>query len=548
MRLGVRRGAGRAAMAAIGLACALVPAAAAAADPGRWTQTGRSSIPLEYYQGVTSDPGGDLFFDGVYKGLYRTDSQLREEARNPDVIPAEIAAAPPSGEGYNHIGDISWDAREGGRLLLPLECYYPGAPGGANTCETGSIGVADPRTLEWRYYVKLDPAAIKKVMWAEVSPDGEELWTQQGQDLLVYDMDDIVAANASSPGQPGVVQPVRTYPGAVPPSGITGATFFYDRLYVAGQSDVPDQAADRFQVWSLDINAGDLRLEIERELVGESEGLDVFGSLGGTLHWQIQPFSPPDIPTYDPTKGSLLHFEPAAADITDSDADGFPDSRDACPDETGGGLGGCPPGAPGETDDDNVPDAEDNCPTVANNNQFNSDQDAQGDACDPDEDGDGVANGADNCRGIANPPQTNTDGEGRGDRCDDDDDNDGVADFRDNCRAVANPAQLDADDDGQGDACEPDETAPETTIKRVGVNAEKRRAKVRFASSEPHSTFTCKLSGRKARPCRSPATFRDLLPRRYRVRVTATDAAGNTDQTPAKWRFRVPEKAGDGAG
>jgi hypothetical protein len=33
-------------------------------------------------------------------------------------------------------------AREGGRILLPLECFYPGRPGGANSCGTGSIGVA----------------------------------------------------------------------------------------------------------------------------------------------------------------------------------------------------------------------------------------------------------------------------------------------------------------------------------------------------------------------------------------------------------------------
>ena len=48
---------------------------------------------------------------------------------------------------------------DGGRILLPLECYYPGTPGGANTCQTGSIGVADPDTLQWQYYVKLDPAS-----------------------------------------------------------------------------------------------------------------------------------------------------------------------------------------------------------------------------------------------------------------------------------------------------------------------------------------------------------------------------------------------------
>src|SRR3954453_15310735 len=130
----------------------LAPArAASAADPGRWVETGRSTLPLYDYQGVTSDPARNFYFDGIDFGLYRTDSQLSETGRNDDVIPPDVHAR----EHYNHIGDISWHAAEGGRVLLPLECYYPPA---GNTCNTGSIGVADPATLRWRYYVKLDPA------------------------------------------------------------------------------------------------------------------------------------------------------------------------------------------------------------------------------------------------------------------------------------------------------------------------------------------------------------------------------------------------------
>ena len=41
--------------------------------------------------------------------------------------------------------------------MLPLECFTPGV---GNTCGTGSFGVADPATLDFRYYVKLDPAEI----------------------------------------------------------------------------------------------------------------------------------------------------------------------------------------------------------------------------------------------------------------------------------------------------------------------------------------------------------------------------------------------------
>ena len=116
-------------------------------------------------------------------------------------------------------------------MLLPLECFFPFI---GNICRTGSIGVADPETLQWRYYVKLDPAFIDKAMWAEVSPNGKLLWTSSGSghDLLAYDMDEITAANAAPDGpllKPVIVRLIN----AVPPNGITGATFFKHRLLVA---------------------------------------------------------------------------------------------------------------------------------------------------------------------------------------------------------------------------------------------------------------------------------------------------------------------------
>src|SRR4051812_37764787 len=75
---------------------------AQAADPGRWVETGRTTIPLYYYQGVTSDPARNFYFDGVHVGLYRTDAELNETARNDDAIPPAVHAA----ENYNHIGDL----------------------------------------------------------------------------------------------------------------------------------------------------------------------------------------------------------------------------------------------------------------------------------------------------------------------------------------------------------------------------------------------------------------------------------------------------------
>jgi hypothetical protein len=276
---------------------AALPAAAYGADPGRWFMTGFSRTKIEYYQGVTSDPGRRLFFDGRFVGLYRTTAALSETARVANAIPPSVAST----EGYNHIGDLTWDAAEGGRLLLPLECFSPGLPGGPNTCGTGSIAVADPETLAWRYYVKLDPADIKKAMWAEVSPDGTLVWTSSGNDLLAYRSSDISSANAAPGAVP--IRPVGRLAGAVPPSGITGATFHQGRLFLAGQR------AGAFQVWSIDVASGARQLEIEREFSGESEGLDDVDVLGGVLHWQIQPFS--RMPTFGIGGGALLHFVPA---------------------------------------------------------------------------------------------------------------------------------------------------------------------------------------------------------------------------------------------
>ena len=282
------------------LALALgVPGSARAADPGRWTVTGTTTLPILYYQGVTIDPAHNFYFDGIFVGLYRTDRAFNETGRTDDVIPPDVQL----GEGYNHIGDIAWDGQEGGRVLLPLECYVPGGPNGGNPCQHGSIGVADPGSLQWRYYVKLDPAEIPKAMWNEVSPDGSLLWTSSGHDLLAYRTADIAPANAAPAHAP--IHSVRRLPGAVPPSGITGATFIGDRMFVAGQVGGP------FRVWSIDLATGERRLEIERTIVGESEGLVTADLKGGTLHWLIQPFNAEQKPpTYSPDKATLVSFGP----------------------------------------------------------------------------------------------------------------------------------------------------------------------------------------------------------------------------------------------
>jgi hypothetical protein len=281
---------GRAALAALAAAISLALAPPALArDPGRWLMTGVSSVPIPYWQGLTSDRAGSLYFDGVFTGLYRTTPRLRQTAARPNVLPL-------TPEGYNHIGDIT---RQGGRILLPLECYVPGR---GNTCGRGAIGVADPRTLAWRYYVNLDPAQIPKAMWAETAPGGRLLWTSSGKDPLAYRAADVSRAHAA-PAPP--IRAARRLRGAVPPSGITGAAFRRGRLLLAGQ------AAGPLQLYSVDPRDGRRRLEIERDVAGESEGLLAHRTLGGDLHWLVAIDDPRGRPpTYGP-ENALLHFVPA---------------------------------------------------------------------------------------------------------------------------------------------------------------------------------------------------------------------------------------------
>jgi hypothetical protein len=282
-------------VAALGLGIA---PAAVAQDPGRWLLTGASSVPVSYWQGLTSDPAeANLYFVGIFEGLWRTTPQLRQTAGVVSAIPPAVRQA----EGYNHIGDPTWNPGEGGRVLLPMECFTPGV---GNTCGTGSFGVADPATLGFLYYVKLDPADIPKAMWAETSPDGSLIWTSSGNDLLAYRSADVSQANRAPSGP--MLRPVRRLVGAVPPTGVTGAVFQGGRLLLAGEAN------GIYQVWSVDTETGERRLELEMSICGESEGLDVIPTLGGELHWLIGPFDPGCSLSFGPTS-ALIHFVRAPA-------------------------------------------------------------------------------------------------------------------------------------------------------------------------------------------------------------------------------------------
>lgn len=274
-------------------------ATAAAAD--RWVETGLSNVPVDYWQGITSNPWGALFFAGVYSGLYRTDSALVESGRTVHAIPWTVTKV----SGYNHIGDISWDRGEGGRLLLPLACQHPKAGQDPNTCHSAAIGVADPATLRLRYYVQLDPSDIDTIAWIEASPDGRLVWTATRQNLIAYSAVDISPTNAAPGG--ALLHPVVRLSGARPPIGTTGAAFLGNRLMLSGKS--PRDGSQ--QVWVIDLPTGAKRMEIRRQLSGESEGIAVFNALGGELHWGIFPHTQHGAaPTYGTGHGVVLHFRP----------------------------------------------------------------------------------------------------------------------------------------------------------------------------------------------------------------------------------------------
>jgi hypothetical protein len=101
-----------------------------------------------------------------------------------------------------------------------------------------------------------------------------------------------------------VIHAVRRLRGAVPPSGITGAVFVGGRLFLAGES------GGVYQVWAVNTGDGGRQLEIETQICGESEGLDVIPTLGGDLHWLIALSDPRGCQLTFGPGNALLHFVP----------------------------------------------------------------------------------------------------------------------------------------------------------------------------------------------------------------------------------------------
>jgi len=88
-----------------------------------------------------------------------------------------------------------------------------------------------------------------------------------------------------------------------------------------------------------------------------------------------------------------------------------------------------------------------------------------------------------------------------------------------------------------------DTTPPETTITAGPKNKTKSKsASFEFTSSEPGSTFQCRLDGQEAfKPCSSPTTVK-VKKGKHNFTVSATDTSGNTDATPASDSWKVKRK------
>jgi hypothetical protein len=268
-----------------------------------WRASNTTTASIAYNQGVSFDQAhGNFFFDGVSSttnsGLYRTDANLVQTAANAAVIP-------PTREGYNHAGDLSFDP-QGHRVVLPLECYYPAS--GGNTCGVGAIGVADPVSLRFMYYVNLDTAQIQKAMWDEISPDDRWIWTSSGTHLLVYRAAQVsqTTADRQRAGQLGGLTGKDLGP-VLPNSGVTGAAFYEDALTRVPALVLAVNRGSYSEIISYAIGTardgsptivGSPRSEItvpRSPLNNESEGLAVTGAgqrrnpLGGVLAWQMLP-------------------------------------------------------------------------------------------------------------------------------------------------------------------------------------------------------------------------------------------------------------------
>jgi hypothetical protein len=87
-----------------------------------------------------------------------------------------------------------------------------------------------------------------------------------------------------------------------------------------------------------------------------------------------------------------------------------------------------------------------------------------------------------------------------------------------------------------------EDSTPPTT--RIVAGPKKKRSRTRtplfqLSSNEEEVTYRCRLDRRQPIPCSEFAVIRKVGPGRHVLAAVATDAAGNTDATPARWRWMM---------
>ena len=111
---------------------------------------------------------------------------------------------------------------------------------------------------------------------------------------------------------------------------------------------------------------------------------------------------------------------------------------------------------------------------------------------------------------------------------------------------VSATLEADCDNDGLGDETqdpEADCVAPETTITSgPPPKTRKRSAKFEFSSSEPGSTFQCRVDASTFVNCGAPFGLLKVKKGGHTFAVRAKDPAGNVDQTPATQNWIVKKK------
>lgn len=93
---------------------------------------------------------------------------------------------------------------------------------------------------------------------------------------------------------------------------------------------------------------------------------------------------------------------------------------------------------------------------------------------------------------------------------------------------------------GSSDSPPRDLVAPETTISKQVLKRKPPIWSFHFRSTEPGSTFECRLDKRPFAKCGSSKTFKHTKPGRHTLKVRAIDPSGNVDPWPAVAHFAVP--------